>query len=219
MGIFSRLSDIVNSNLASMLDKAEDPERIARLIVQEMEDTLIEVRQAAARAIADKKAIEREILTLERERDEWSSKAELALAKGRDDLARGALAAKHKAESAREKRAAHLASIDESITKTQGDLEKLESKMSEAKARHRSLILKKDSAEGRIKLREAMYGDKADEAIFRSEQLERRIDELEALADSYDLRDGKRMRAAFDEMESAETVEKELAELKKRLKK
>ena len=98
MGVFSRLSDIINSNINSMLDKAEDPEKIARLIIQEMEDCLVEVRSAAARSMADKKEYERDIKTLEQTRLDWSSKAELAVEKGREDLARGALSAKQRAE-------------------------------------------------------------------------------------------------------------------------
>lgn len=218
MSIFSRLGDIINSNLTAMLDKAENPEQIARLIVQEMEDTLVEVRQAAARAIADKRAAEREIGLLTRERDDWAAKAELALAKSREDLARGALTARRKVDAALEARKVSLGGMDEAIGKTTADLEKLEAKLDEAKSRHRSLILKRDTAEGRVKLREAIYGDKADEVIFRSEQMARRIEELEAMAETWTTREGG-IRAAFEELEGAEAIEKELADLKKKLKK
>lgn len=218
MGIFSRLTDIINSNLTAMLDKAENPEQIARLIVQEMEDTLVEVRQAAARAIADKRAAEREIGLLTHERDDWAAKAELALAKSREDLARGALTARRKVDAALEARKNSLAGMDEAIGKTTADLEKLEAKLDEAKSRHRNLILKRDTAEGRVKLREAIYGDKAEEVIFRSEQMARRIEELEAMAETWNTREGG-IRAAFEELEGAEAIEKELADLKKKLKK
>lgn len=183
-----------------------------------MEDTLVEVRQAAARAIADKRAAEREIGLLTRERDDWAAKAELALAKAREDLARGALTARRKVDAALEARKTSLAGMDEAIGKTTADLEKLEAKLDEAKSRHRSLILKRDTAEGRVKLREAIYGDKADEVIFRSEQMTRRIEELEAMAETYAAREGG-IRAAFEELEGAEAIEKELADLKKKLKK
>ena len=147
MGIFSRLSDIINSNLNAMLDKAEDPEKIARLIIQEMEDTLVEVRTAAARSMADKKELLREINEFEHTRDDWAAKAELAIDKGREDLARGALTAKQKAEREIEARKSALAAADTAAEKRKDDLIKLQAKLDEAKAKHRTLMVRRQSAE------------------------------------------------------------------------
>ena len=139
MGVFSRLSDIINSNLNAMLDKAEDPEKIARLIIQEMEDCLVEVRSAAARSMADKKEYERDITALEASRVDWANKAELAVEKGREDLARGALAAKQRSEREIDSRRLALKAIEEVSVRRQDDLEKLQAKLDEAKTKLRAL--------------------------------------------------------------------------------
>jgi phage shock protein A len=136
MGLFSRLGDIINSNINSMLDNAENPEKIARLIIQEMEDTLVEVRTAAARAMADKKEMERDIAHFTTVRDDWANKAELAIDKGREDLARGALIAKQKAEAEIDRRKNAMAAAEEAFEKRQDDLSKLqdEARRSQGKA-------------------------------------------------------------------------------------
>ncbi len=139
MGIFTRFSDIVNSNINAILDKAEDPEKIVRLMIQEMEDTLVEVRSAAARSIADKKDLNRKLGLLESEEGEWDAKAELALRKGREDLAKAALVEKSRASSAAEMIRSDYAAIDEGLTKLNQDIAKLETKLLDAKARQKSL--------------------------------------------------------------------------------
>ena len=137
MGIFTRFSDIVNSNINAILDQAEDPEKIVRLMIQEMEDTLVEVRSAAARSIADKKDLNRKLGLLEREQNEWDSKAELALRKGREDLAKAALIEKSRATAASEILKADYAAIDEGLTKLNDDISRLEKKLLDAKARQK----------------------------------------------------------------------------------
>lgn len=213
MGIFSRLSDIINSNLNAMLDKAEDPEKIARLIIQEMEDTLVEVRTAAARAMADKKEYLREINEFEKSRDDWSAKAELAIDKGREDLARGALTAKQKAEREIEARKSALAAADAAAEKRKDDLAKLQAKLDEAKAKHRALMVRRDSAEQRIKVRTQIDSSKVDDALHRYAKIERKVDELEAYADTFDPT-GRTLQDQFAELEASESVEAELKAMK-----
>ena len=215
MGVFSRLSDIINSNLNAMLDKAEDPEKIARLIIQEMEDCLVEVRSAAARSMADKKEYERDIVTLEQARLDWSAKAELAVEKGREDLARGALAAKQRSEKEMDGRRLALKAIEEVSVKRQDDLEKLQAKLDEAKTKLRALIVRREAAEQRIQMRSRIEVNKVDEAMRRYAQVERKVDEMEAYADLINV--GERgLEAQFQELAAEESIEKELAELKRR---
>jgi phage shock protein A len=215
MGVFSRLADIINSNINAMLDKAEDPEKIARLIIQEMEDCLVEVRSAAARSMADKKEYERDILALEQSRLDWASKAELAGETGREDLARGAMAAKQRAEREIESRRQALKAIEEIGFKRQHDLEKLQAKLDDAKTKLRSLIVRREAAEHRIAMRSRIEVNKVDEAMRRYAQVERKVDEMEAYADLINV--GERgLEAQFQELAAEESVEKELAELKRR---
>lgn len=217
MGIFSRFGDIINSNLNAMLDKAEDPEKIARLIIQEMEDTLVEVRTAAARAMADKKELLREIKAFEVTRDDWAVKAELAVEKDREDLARGALQAKQRAEREIEGRKTALAAADEASAKRQDDLTKLQAKLEEAKTKHRALMVRRQAAEERIKVRSRIDSTKVDDALHRYAAVERKVDELEAFADTYDVK-SRTLEDEFAELAASESVEKELEALKARKK-
>lgn len=217
MGVFSRLSDIINSNLNAMLDKAEDPEKIVRLIIQEMEDTLVEVRSRAARAIADKKEIERRKAEFELRSREWESKAELAIAKGRDDLAKGAIAAKRKAIEMAELFAKEHEAIDKSLEKANDDLEKLGAKLKEAKAKQRSLEIRRSAAEGSLRINRAVYDGRIDEAMVRYERYERRIDEMEAEAESYVMGRPKSLEQEFRELEAEDDINAEFDALKKRV--
>jgi len=213
MGLFSRLGDIVNSNINAMLDNAENPEKIARLIIQEMEDTLVEVRTAAARAMADKKEMERDIAHFTTVREDWANKAELAIDKGREDLARGALIAKQKAEAEIDRRKAAMATAEEAFEKRQDDLSKLQAKLDEAKAKHRALMMRREAAEQRIRIRTQVYDGRVDEALARYGNIERKVDEIEAYADQ--IRGSEpTLEAQFAALEQDESIEKELAALK-----
>lgn len=213
MGLFSRLGDIINSNINAMLDSAENPEKIARLIIQEMEDTLVEVRTAAARAMADKKEMEREIVHFTFVRNEWAAKAELAIDKGREDLARGALSAKQKADSEIERRKAAMEAAEEAFEKRQDDLAKLQAKLDEAKAKHRALMMRREAAEQRIRMRSQVYDGRVDDALERYNNIERKVDEMEAYADTIKGREPT-LEAEFAALERDESVEKELAAMK-----
>jgi phage shock protein A len=217
MGIFSRLGDIINSNINSMLDRAEDPEKIVRLIVQEMEDTLVEVRTAAARSIADKKEILRRIDQLEAAQSDWQRKAELAVEKGREDLAKGALVAKAQAASSVEILRHELEMIETALAKTNEDLGRLEAKLTEAKNKQKSFVIRHDAARDQIRIRTQLHDGRIDEALGRYEQIERKIDAVEGQVESFDLGRRKSLSDEFAELEAESGVEKELQAIKARL--
>jgi len=217
MGIFTRFSDIVNSNINAILDKAEDPEKIVRLMIQEMEDTLVEVRSAAARSIADKKDLNRKLGLLERDEKEWDAKAELALRKGREDLAKAALVEKTRASSAVEMIRADYLAIDEGLSKLNEDIAKLETKLLDAKTRQKSLLARHKTANSRLAARKKIHDYKIDDAMVRFEQYTRRIDDVEGRIEAYDLGLPKDLNHEFAGLEAEETVARELDELKKRV--
>ncbi len=217
MSIFSRMSDIINSNLNSLLDNAENPEKMARLIIQEMEDTLVDVRSDAVKSIAVKKDLKRKWEKLQASQEEWSEKAEFAVEKGRDDLARGAIAARRKLEETCAVIDAELIQVEESLQKYNEDLEKLQGKLNEAKARRKALEMRLTNAEKRVKIRQTLYDGRVEEALSRYDQMERKIDEMEAGAEVYDMGQAKTLDEQFAELEAEGAVESELSELKKRM--
>ena len=217
MGIFTRFSDIVNSNINSILDKAEDPEKIVRLMIQEMEDTLVEVRSAAARSIADKKDLNRKLETLDREIADWDSKAELAMRKGREDLAKAALIEKSRLTGAAEAVKADYVAIDEGLTKLNDDIARLESKLNDAKARQKSLLARHKQASSRLEARKRIHDYKIDDAMVRFEAYTRRIDDVEGKVEAYDMGLPKDLNHEFASLEAEESVAQEFDELKRRV--
>ena len=217
MGIFTRFSDIVNSNINAILDKAEDPEKIVRLMIQEMEDTLVEVRTAAARSIADKKDLNRKLTQLEREQAEWDSKAELALRKGREDLAKAALVEKSRATSAAELIREDYAAIDEGLSKLNEDISRLEKKLEDAKNRQKALLARHKTANSRLAARKKIHDYKIDDAMVRFEQYTRRIDDVEGRIEAYDLGLPKDLNHEFAGLEAEEQIAKDLDDLKRRV--
>lgn len=219
MGIFSRLSDIVNSNVHAMLDQAEDPEKMVRLIIQEMEDTLVEIRSTSVRTIARKKELQRSVNQLNKDAAEWERKAELAITKDREDLARAAIAARTRVEDQTTELEKELKQIDEEIAKLDQDTAQLKNKLADAKARQKSIIMRQASAKSRLKVRESINDQKMQSAMLKFEQYEGRIDNLEAQLESYDLGDSKSLDQEFAELETDERIEDQLAKLKAKVNK
>ncbi len=216
MGIFSRFTDIVNSNINAILDKAEDPEKIVRLMIQEMEDTLVEVRSAAARSIADRKESARTLKTLTQQQDDWHAKAELAIDKGRDDLAKAALAEKSRVNKAIDALAATRAALDEGLEKLNADVARLEQKLADAKNRQQAILARHEAASRQLEVRKKIHDYRIDDALVRFEGFERRIDGLEGRVEAYDLGAKKDLNQEISDLESAEAVERELQDLKSR---
>jgi phage shock protein A len=187
MGIFSRLADIVNSNLNALLATAEDPEKIIRLIIQEMEDTLVEVRSSAVRSIAERREMERRLEALKREEEDWNAKAELALTRGREDLARGALLARSHRAQARASVEQQIAQLVAGLAQQNEDIAKLQAKLADAKAREQSFASRRLTAGNRIKVREKLHDDRINDAFFRFETAERALDQMEGRVEAYDL--------------------------------
>lgn len=225
MGIFSRLSDIINSNINALLDRAEDPEKLIRLIIQEMEDTLVEVRSAAARSIADRKEMERRLGRMGDAQAEWQRKAELAISKGRDDLAKGALLEKNKLGETIVAMEEELGRLETALHRNDADVSKLEAKLAEAKAKQKALLARHKTAGQRLKVRKQLNDGRIDDAFERFDVVERRIDRIEGEVESYDLGSGpggrgpgKSLSDEIDELEAESEIEEELAKLKARLK-
>jgi phage shock protein A len=217
MGIFSRLSDIINSNINAMLDHAEDPEKIIRLIIQEMEDTLVEVRSSAVKTIADKKEIERRIATLRHDQGEWARKAELAITKDREDLAKGALLAKARMADSIAELERQRAQIDEGLGKQNDDIAKLQAKLSDARSRESTIVARQKTAESRLKVRTMLYDERVTDAFSRFEQVERALDELDGKVEAFDLGRRKSLADELAELEAETGVEEELAALKAKM--
>jgi phage shock protein A len=217
MGLFSRFTDIVNANLNSMLDKAEHPEKMIRMIIGEMEETLVEVRSTAAKNIAEQKTLARKVKAANEGINHWHEKAEVALAKSRDDLAKSALAQKHKCQAELSQLNNENEQLSTFLSAIQEDAQRLQDKLNEAKRRQEALMLRQESAEVRLKMRETAVIHNIDEAMAKFERYQQKIDHLEAQVESYDLTENKDLSAQISELEQDDTIEAELAEMKKKV--
>jgi len=217
MGIFSRFTDIINSNINNLLDKAEDPAKMVRLIIQEMEDTLVEVRSSSAKTLADKKEMTRRVTRFENEAQQWQEKAELALSKDREDLARAALIEKKKSSENAQTLLQDLMHTEEHIIKLQSEISQLQDKLADAKSRQKTIIMREKTVNSRLKVKKNIDSNKVNDALSRFDRYERKIDDLEGQVESYDL-GGKSLADEISELESNEKVDDELASLKAKMK-
>ena len=220
MGIFSRTRDIIAANFNDMLDKADDPSKMIRMIILEMEETLVEVRASAARTIADQKEMHRHTVKLDKLQADWGEKAQLALSKDREDLARAALIEKKKAADMSDQLKQEIAVLDDALRAYEKDIEKLQNRLREARSRQTAISARLESAENRVKLRTVMSTERTDDALSRFDQLERRVDYAEGRAEALALSDNSGKLSLSDEiaaLEGADQIDDELEEMKKAL--
>ena len=217
MGIFSRTRDIIAANFNELLEKADDPEKMIRMIIFEMEETLVEIRASAARTIADQKEMHRHTVKLDRLQADWADKAQLALSKDREDLARAALVEKKKAVDMAQQLKAEITVLDDALRAYEVDIEKLQTRLREARTRQSAIAARLESAENRVKLRTLLASERVDEAMARFDQLERRVDYAEGRADALSLAEGTGKPSLSDEIAAlagADKIDEELEAMK-----
>ena len=214
MSIFSRTRDIFAANMTELLDRSEDPSRMIRMIILEMEETLVEVRASAARSIADGKEMRRAWKRLDELQASWTEKAELALSKDREDLAKAALIERQKAADMADGLKAEIAVIDETLKGYEADIAKLQAKLREARARQNAIAARFESAVTRAKAREIMSGNRTEDAFSRFELLERRADFAEGRADALGMTGPKSLEEEIAELKASEKVDAELQAMK-----
>lgn len=214
MGIFTRFRDIVGSNINSMLDRAEDPEKMIRLMVQEMEDTLIELKVACAGVMAQRKKVERRLQASERRVAYWQDKAGLAVNKGRDDLAREALLEKRRYSQRVDSLADEMGENDALLVHYKDDIRQLEEKLKTARDKERMLVQRHIHAARKRRAQEEMRRMDSADAIFRFEEIEQRVDHMEAEADLVNFGRKPTLKDELERLALDEDIESELKALK-----
>jgi phage shock protein A len=214
MSIFSRTRDIFAANMTELLDRAEDPARMIRMIILEMEETLVEVRASAAKTIADGKDMRRTLNRLDELQSSWTEKAELALSKGREDLAKAALIERQKAADMGEGLKEEIRVLDETLKSYEADIAKLQGKLREARARQNAIAHRLESAVTRAKARELLNGNRTEDAFSRFDVLERRADFAEGRAEALGMTGPKSLEEEIAELKSSEKVDAELEAMK-----
>ncbi|MBA2635578.1 MAG: PspA/IM30 family protein [Sphingomonas sp.] len=212
--VFSRARDIFAANMTELLDRAEDPARMIRMIIIEMEETLVEVRATAARSIADIKEMRRALGRLDEMQAGWTEKAELALSRDRDDLAKAALSERQKAAEMAQGLQAEVDQIEQVLRGYEADIGKIQRKLREARARQNAIAHRLESAVSRAKASEILHGGRTLDAFSRFEILERRADFAEGRADALGMTGPKNLEGELAELRAAEQVDAELQAMK-----
>ncbi|MFM1919000.1 MAG: Phage shock protein [Candidatus Hydrogenedentota bacterium] len=218
MGIFTRVRDIISANINAMLDKAEDPEKLVKLMIREMEDTLIEVKANCAGSMATKKRIQREIEEMLEHAKTWDGKAALAVDKGREDLAREALQEKRRFVERAETLENELEQAKQLVTQYQSDIMQLEDKLGAAREKQRMLVQRHRHAVHKKTTEEQVRRFETAGALQRFDAFQERIDRMEAEADlvNYGRKQPGSLAEQFAALESDDEIEQELAALKAR---
>ena len=215
MGVFTRLKDIINSNLNAMLDAAEDPDKLIRLMIQEMEDTLVEVKANCAGAIAARKRAERAVATAETAISTWEDRARLAIEKGREDLAREAIRERRRLEELRDAHAKEVSGCDEVVARYKEDIGAVEAKLVDARQRHRLLVQRHKRAKTHERTRGVIERVTRYDAVTKFDQLEQRIERMEAFQEIDPDLQKPSLEEAFAALKEADAIEEELARLKR----
>jgi phage shock protein A len=213
--VFSRARDIFAANMTELLDRAEDPARMIRMIILEMEETLVDVRATAARSIADIKEIRRAVSRLDELQSDWTAKAELALSKDREDLAKAALVERQKAAEMVDGLRDELRQMEQVLRGYEADISKLQAKLREARARQNAIAARIESAITRAKAREIMHGSRTADAFAKFELLERRADFAEGRCEALGITG---LEDEIDQLRASETIDAELEAMKAALK-
>lgn len=218
MGVVTRLVDVINANVNAALDKAEQPEKMIRLVIQDLEETLVEARSHAAKCIAEKKALTRTNQQIEQDAQTWLAKAETALQKGREDLAKQALIEKSKSEASLTSSQTEIDVLDTQLTSITADIAKLQEKLTEAKTKQNELVKREKISSTRLKAKKVYQSNNFDVLEQQYERVVRKIDQVESECEAYELATSNdSLKAQFEQLEADEHIEKEMAELKKKV--
>jgi phage shock protein A len=215
MSIFNRVNDVIQSNIAAMLDKAEDPEKLLNLMLSEMQEALNECRSTSAALLCEEKALKRQIAQKQKDLTSWQTKAELAVAKNRDDLAKSALVEKQRVDEQIVAKNTQLNTLKESIEKITADCERLQQKMAQAKSKQAQLIKRHDIVAAREKVNMQLHSDNVANALSRFEMIEQKVEGIEAQVDAYELTNTAQSTAEqIESLVKNEKIDAELARLK-----
>lgn len=215
MGIYTRFMDIVNSNINALLDKAEDPEKMIRLMMQEMEDTIVDLKSSCAAKIASRSRTVREQLAIEQKVNRWAERAQLAVEKGRDDLAREALVEKNEAKKKLDHLNKEVEHLNQIIDECKNNIILIEEKLNTVIQKHKSLMRRGKEAEEKSRINKVMKTASDSSVMSGFDDLENRIERMESDAQMSGFETSAKLESEFSKLESGDDIDKELASLKK----